>query len=136
MNADIQGKIDAIKAPFQSIMDAADAIPALVDAAEKVAHDAGFTEGQASIVLPDPSNPSAQYTQADMDSLAAKVRLENDQEVAGLNGQITDLQNQVNTLNGQVKDLSTSVAAQTQALVNFKAQELAKLQALAAEFQG
>jgi flagellar biosynthesis/type III secretory pathway protein FliH len=42
----------------------------------------GFTEGQASIVLPDPSNPDKIYTQADMDKLAAQVGGEKDAEYA------------------------------------------------------
>lgn len=46
--------------------------------------DVGFQEGQASIVLPDPSNPDKIYTQTDMDSLAGIVRGEKDAEYAPL----------------------------------------------------
>lgn len=67
MNAEIQSKIDAVKAPFQSMIDAADAIPALVDAAELVKFNEGVEVGKGMIVLPDPTNPDAQYTQSQMD---------------------------------------------------------------------
>lgn len=51
-----------------------------------------FQEGQASIVLPSPNDPSAQYTQADMDKLAEVVRGENAQAVAAKDARIAELE--------------------------------------------
>jgi flagellar biosynthesis/type III secretory pathway protein FliH len=42
----------------------------------------GFSEGQASIILPDPADPNKIYTQSDMDKLAEQVRGEKDAEYA------------------------------------------------------
>lgn len=68
MNADIQGKLDAIKAPALSIVEAADALPALIDAQELVKYNEGFQAGKDSIQLPDPNDPTVIYTQAQMDA--------------------------------------------------------------------
>ncbi len=149
MNADIQGKLDAIKAPFQSVIEATDAIPAMVDAAEKVAHDAGFAEGQASIVLPSPTlpdgsvNPDLLYTQAQMDALAVQVRTENDTEVADLKTQLASsptrgdvdvLTQQNDALKVQIAGLQADLAAKDQSLAAFKQLELEKIKALEVDF--
>lgn len=102
MNLEIQAQLDVIKAPAQAQLDAANAIPSLVDTAEAAADAAGFARGQASIVLPDPTDPSAQYTQAQMDALAEVVRGENDVEVSGLNDKIAALQTQVDATAGKL----------------------------------
>lgn len=117
MTPDIRSQLDAVIAPFQASIDAANSIPALVDATEKVNYDLGFADGQASIILPSPTDPTANYTQADMDALAVLVRSENkaqleakDEEIAaialvrdGLQAQVDDFSNQVSNAVSLVK---------------------------------
>jgi hypothetical protein len=130
MNADIQGKIDSIKAPFQGVMDAADAIPALVDAAEQAKYDAGksdgdavgyargFQDGKDSIQLPSPtlpdgsSDPALIYTQAQMDAAvtAGKAQQSAEDQVA-FNEQVA----KVADLSKQVADLQAQLAGQVPA---------------------
>jgi polyhydroxyalkanoate synthesis regulator phasin len=160
MNADIQDKLDAIKAPFQAMMDAADAIPALVDAAEKAKYDAGYADGKASVVLPDPNGTDKLFTQADMDQLAATAKAEQqkaDQDAVqpqldALSAQIADLKaqlaaspdelsQQIDALKVQVAGLqadleaaNSALAKKDQEMADFKAAELEKIKALEAEF--
>jgi hypothetical protein len=81
-NADIQAKLDVIKSPSQSVIDAADAIPPLIDAATSAARDEGFAAGQASIILPSPTlpngevDPALKYTQDDMDKAFVQAKSE------------------------------------------------------------
>jgi hypothetical protein len=97
MTQDIQAKLDLIKLPAQQTIEAADAIPALVDAAVAEFGASEFKRGQDSIILPPATNPDGtvnedlKYTQANMDDLAAQVRLENKEQVDALNAQITEL---------------------------------------------
>lgn len=82
----------------------------------------GFAEGQASIVLPDPADPSAQYTQAQMDELAVIVRGENDAEVAGLQGQIDSLRQELDSVKaGQAQAVADVKAALIEKVKSFKA---------------
>lgn len=103
MNADIQSKIDGAKAPFQTVIENLDAIPALVDAAELVKYNEGVEDGKAMIQLPDPTDPAAQYTQEQMDAAvtAGKEQQRSEDQVtidaqgaelAALKQQLVDLQ--------------------------------------------
>jgi len=96
MNAEIQGKLDAIKAPIQGMLDAADAIPALVDQAELVSYNKGVEDGKAMIVLPDPTNPDNIYTQAQMDEAVsngkAQQKSEDDVVISDLSVKLSALQ--------------------------------------------
>lgn len=90
MNADIQGKLDLIKAPALAQIEAADAIPALVDAEVKAFGESEYLRGQASIVLPEPGTGELIYSQEDADKLAEVVRGENDEEVAKLTAVVSE----------------------------------------------
>ena len=122
MNADIQGKLDAIKAVFQPILDAADAVPALVDAQELVKYNEGVEAGKAMIVLPDPANPDAQYTQSQMDAAVSSGKeqqaSEDQVQIADLGGKLASVQEsaaalQINcdALNAKYDDLVAKVKA-------------------------
>lgn len=128
MKSDIQAKLDAIKAPFSEQLAKIEEIPLAVEAGEKAAWDEGFVKGQESMVLPDPTDPTAQYTQADMDALAAQVRLEKDNEykdkMDNLNAQISDLSTKVGNLENQLAQ------AGEVAVGAFKADLAAKYEAL------
>jgi len=103
MNAEIQSKVDVIVNAFQPVIDAAAAIPALVDAQELVKYNEGVEAGKAMIQLPDPTNPAAQYTQEQMDAAvtAGKEQQRSEDQVtidaqgtelAALKLSLTDLQ--------------------------------------------
>lgn len=132
MNAEIQGKIDAIKAPFQGMIDAADAIPALVDAAELAKFNEGFVSGQASIVLPSPDSPDVVYTQADMDKLAEIVRAENVEALAAKDVELAGLGEKLVTLQAEVDGLPQVLA---DAVTTAKSEFLAKLEAVEVDNQ-
>ncbi len=143
-NADIQSKLDVIVAPNQAVIDAANSIPALVDTATTAADAAGFARGQASIVLPLPTDPAAQYTQAQMDAAFAQAKAEQlavDQPIIdGLNATIAAAPQQaaLDLANQQIASLQTQIAtlqADAVSMVAFKASELAKVQALETDFK-
>ncbi len=148
MNADIQAKLDVIKQPAQVVIDAADSIPALVDVAVASAKDEGFKAGAASIVLPAPTDPTAQYTQAQMDAAFVQAKSEQlavDQPIIdGLNAQLAanpdkaalDLaKQQLDAMQIQVASLQADLAAKDQSLAAFKQAELDKLTLLEADFK-
>lgn len=96
----------------------------------------GFAEGQASIVLPDPADPSAQYTQAQMDELAVIVRGENDAEVAGLQGQIDSLRQELDSVKaGQAQAISDLKVAMVDKVRAFKQSGDQSEEALIADLQ-
>ena len=74
MTPEIQAQLDLIKAPFQAVMDAANAVPALVDAEVAAFGAAEFARGQASIIIADPANPDNLYTQAQMDAAFVQAK--------------------------------------------------------------
>lgn len=152
MNADIQAKLDAIKAPFQSVIDATDAVPALVDAAEKAKYDEGYNvgradgieEGKAMIQLPSPTlpdgtpNPDLIYTQQQLNDAvtAGKEQQKAEDQVAidALNAQITEKDGKIANLENQVAQFETLKA---EAIAAFKAELLAEYEAQqVAEAQG
>lgn len=103
MNQDIQDKVNIIAGAFQPVIDAANAIPALVDAQELVKYNEGVEAGKAMIQLPDPTDPTAIYSQAQMDAAvsAGKEQQASEDKVAfdaqgadlaALKQQIADLQ--------------------------------------------
>lgn len=106
MNTDIQGKLDAIKAPFQSVIEAADALPALIDADRAVAVNEGIEIGKGMIQLPDASNPDAIYTQSQMDAAVS----------SGKEQQKGEDQVQIDSLTGDVAALKQSLVDSNSAL--------------------
>lgn len=52
-----------------------------IEADLKAQYDAGYADGKASVVLPDPTDPGAQYTQAQLDEAVANAKLEVEQEL-------------------------------------------------------
>lgn len=100
MNADIQAQLDAIKAPFQGVIAAADAVPALVEKAVADAKQEGIETGKAMIQLPDASDPTAVYTQEQMN----KAINDKEAEVTG------KLQPQIDALNAQVTEKDAKLA--------------------------
>lgn len=144
MNAEIQAQLDAAVAPFKVVSDAIAAVPALVDAAEQVKYDAGYEAGKVAgieigkgmIQLPDPADPAAQYTQAQMDAAVTAGKEEQsgadslliadrDAKIKGLSSQIDQLGAQVEVLKGQVADVGVAVAAkQAEMLADFEGAEL------------
>jgi hypothetical protein len=114
MNADIQSQLDVIRAPAQAQLDAANAIPALVDVAELAKFNEGFQAGKDSIQLPDPNSPDAIYSQSQMDAavIAGKgQQLSEDQVIidAGLAREV-DLQAQLDAKSLEVQDLRERVS--------------------------
>lgn len=67
----------------------------------KAQYDAGYADGKASVVLPDPSNPDKLFSQADMDS-AVKTAKDEQSSVD---------QDQISALNKQLLDAQTALAA-------------------------
>lgn len=127
MTPDIKNQLDAVIAPFQASIDAANAIPALVDATEKANYDLGFTAGQASIILPSPTDPTANYTQADMDALAVLVRSENKAQLEAKDVEIASLGVERDGLQVQVDGIPTLVS---EAVATVKSDLLAKYKEL------
>lgn len=140
MRSDIQASLDAIKAPAQAIITKVDNIVPAVEAGEQQAYDEGkaagdaegyargkvdgIEEGRASIVLPEPTNPDAQYTQAQMDEAVStretQVRAEMQISIDSLNAQVTEkdskianLENQVAQFGPQAEELNAKVTALT-----------------------
>lgn len=115
MTQEIQAKIDAVKAPFIASAEAADAIPALVDAREQAKYDEGFAAGEVSgiqkgkdmIELPSPTLPDGtvdetlRYTQEQMDSA---VR-------SGMEQKEAEMQIKVNELVAKVAELEAAAVA-------------------------
>ena len=99
MNADIQAKLDAIKAVFQPIVEAADAVPALVDAAELAKYNQGVVDGKAMIQVGNPGDPANIYSQAQMDAAVSAGKAQQaSQDKADLdaaNAKSSDLQAKV-----------------------------------------
>jgi hypothetical protein len=86
--------------------------------------DGKFKEGQASIILPEPGNPDAQYTQAQMDALAVQVREEKDAEYKV----------QIDALNAQIADAAANVDVKvTEAMASVKKDIANKIKAAQAD---
>lgn len=130
MTAEIQVKIDAVKAPFQTVIEAADAIPALVDAAEKAAYDKGFAEGNVAgiaagkdmIVLPAEGTGELVYTQ---EQLAEAVSNGKVQQAAEDQLVIDDLKKQLEAAQAALVGKDEEKA---QALAVLRADMIAKVQ--------
>jgi len=52
-----------------------------IQADMKAQYDAGYADGKASVVLPDPNDPGAKYTQAQLDEAIANAKLEAAQDL-------------------------------------------------------
>lgn len=139
MRSDIQASLDAIKAPALAIITKVDNIPAAVEAGEQAAYDEGFEagkvvgkvegieEGRGSIVLPEPGNPDAQYTQ---DQMSTAVSEREAQVRAELTLVVDEKQAAIDSLNAQITDLNTKLmAAGPDAVAAFKAELKAKYEA-------
>lgn len=100
MRSDITASLDAIRTPAQATIDAANAIPAAVEAGEQAAYNEGYEAGKAAIELPAKDNPDAQYTQ---EQLASAVET-GKQEVRDM-----EMKPAVDTLNAQISELGTKV---------------------------
>jgi hypothetical protein len=141
MNADIQSKLDAIKAPFQSVIEATDALPALVDAAEQAKFDEGYLKGLAEgevtgiekgkgmIQLPDATDPTVQYTQAQLNEAVTagkeQQKLEDQVQIDALNAQITEKDTKISNLENQVAQFNAE-QIKADAVAAFKAELKAK----------
>ncbi len=108
------------------------AISSDLDAKYKEGYDKGYVDGQASIVLPDPSNPDKLYTQADMDRVVATSKQEQvDADQAALTQAAADLAAAQTELNTIKQDVGAQIH---DGITAFKTQELDKLKALEADF--
>lgn len=110
MTQDIQDKVNFIAGAFQPVIDAANAIPALVDERELVKYNEGFADGKASIQLPDPTNPDAIYTQSQMDAAvtAGKEQQKSEDQIMidGLGTEVAALKQSLTDSNGALDSMA------------------------------
>lgn len=114
--ADLETGVNAMQAQI-------DGIPAQLQAQ----YNQGVTDGKASIQLPAPSDPNAQYTQQQMqDAVNAGQKQQSDQDVAKFQPQIDDLNGKLTQLQS---DFDAKVASDAQAMSDAQAKAASDLAA-------